>query len=352
MSIIVQILGIIIGFGFLVFIHELGHFFAAKMCKVHVRTFAFGFGPDIIKYNYKETKYCIKLIPFGGLVSMSGDNPDNLKGEKGEYLSLPWFKKIWVSFAGPFANYILAIIIFAFSFNIWGISEISKEPKIGSLLENYPAALAKLQAGDKINYIDGIKINSWDDLANNLKDKANREATFVIERGTYTFEQNITVGQNPVTKSGALGINPIFTNTPSNFFNSIYAGAKVSINQTFMTIDYLASKIISMEKPDIAGPIGVMQVMAKAAKSGMQDYLRLLAIISVALGLFNLFPIPMVDGGMIVLFAIEGIIRKKIKLKIIQIYNTIGLIFVILIFLFATYSDFLRLGITKFFIKQ
>ena len=108
-------------------------------------------------------------------------------------------------------------------------------------------------------------------------------------------------------------------------------------------------KIVSWEKPEVAGPIGVIQVMAKSAKSGLENYIRLLAVISVALGLFNLLPIPLVDGGMIILFIAEGIIRKQIGLKVIQVYNTIGLSLILLIFLFATYNDLIRLGIGKLF---
>jgi regulator of sigma E protease len=293
----------------------------------------------------------VKAIPFGGFLAMAGEYSKELTGKPDEYLSLKWFKKMWISFAGPFFNYILAVLIFAAVFNIWGASEISKSSAIGEVLENYPAAKAGLISGDKIAKIGKIEINSWNDLILNLKDKADKETKFLIERGTSSFSISMVVAENPVTKAGAIGITPEIITTKTAFFYSFWLASKASINQTVMTLAYLADKIISWEKPDIAGPIGVMQVMAKASKSGMKDYLRLLAVISVALGLFNLLPIPMVDGGMIVLFAVEGIIRKRIGERIVQIYNTIGLIFIIAIFIFATYGDLLRLGIFKLFGK-
>jgi regulator of sigma E protease len=111
----------------------------------------------------------------------------------------------------------------------------------------------------------------------------------------------------------------------------------------------LWDRIVKWEKPELAGPIGVIQVMAKSAKSGVESYIKLLAVISVALGLFNLLPIPLVDGGMIVLFFAEGIIRKKIKLKVIQNLYTVGLSIILVIFVFATYSDLIRLGIANYF---
>lgn len=349
--IFLQILAIAAGLGFLIFIHELGHFAAAKMCRVRVLTFALGFGPDILKYEYKGTKYALKAIPLGGFCSMAGENPDEATGGEGEYLSLSWYKKIWIAFAGPLSNYLLAVFLFAFLFNIWGVSTVSKSSVIGATVENFPAAAAGLRAGDIINSIAGRKVTAWNEITDALKDKAGQEISFIITRGTYTFDINMTVAKHPVTGTGALGIVPFVEKKEAGFFRSVGLGAVAAVSQSVMTVLYLADKAVSWEKPDIAGPVGVMQVMANAAKSGMEDYIKLLAVISVALGLFNLFPIPLVDGGMIVLFFVEGITRRKISTKVIQVYNTIGLVLIGLIFIFATYSDLLRLGIGKLFGK-
>jgi regulator of sigma E protease len=349
--ILLQILGIVVGLGFLIFIHELGHFIAAKMCKVRVLTFALGFGPDLLKYEYKGTKYALKAVPLGGFCSMAGENPDEATGGEGEYLSLRWYKKIWIAFSGPFSNYILAVFLFAFLFNVWGVSTVSNTSAIGGTVDNFPAAQAGLKAGDIINSIDGKAVATWSQMTDALKDKADKEVPFVVSRGTYTFNVTMKVAKHPVTGSGALGVVPFVEKSEAGFFKSAALGAEAVVTQTVMTVLYLADKVISMEKPDIAGPVGVMQVMAKAAKSGMEDYIKLLAVISVALGLFNLFPIPLVDGGMIILFIVEGITRKKISTKIISIYNTIGLVLIGAIFIFATYSDLLRLGVGRLFGK-
>jgi regulator of sigma E protease len=349
MTIILQILAITVGFGFLIFIHELGHFLAAKTCKVKILTFAFGFGPDLIKHSYNGTKYCIKIIPFGGFVTMAGENLEEATGSDGEYLSLKWYKKIWISFAGPFLNYILAIFLFALVFNIGGVIKTPTDLSVGAVVKNYPAEIARIMPGDKIKSVDAVEINTWNDLSINLKDKANKQTSFLIERGDSSFELSMLVAKNPLTGTGTIGITPV--KIKSGFWKSIYLGVEASIVNTIVPITYLADKIMSLEKPEISGPIGIMQIMANAAKAGIQDYLRLIAVISVALGLFNLFPIPMVDGGIIILFLIEGIIRKQISAKVIQVYNTIGLILIIGIFFFATYSDLLRLGIGKLFSK-
>ncbi|MDR1926763.1 MAG: site-2 protease family protein [Endomicrobium sp.] len=350
MAVILQVVGVIVGLGFLVFIHELGHFFAAKMCKVRILTFAFGFGPDLIKYTYRGTKYCIKSIFFGGFISMAGESPAKTTGASGEYLSLKWYKKVWISLAGPLLNYILAVFIFAFVFNIWGTNQISDGFLIGSVTENYymPYASLMLGDGDKVKSMeDGVKLSTWNNLSSNIKNKVYKQAVFAVKRGSFSFDLNMAIVKNPVMSIGTICVSPLILKMKPGFFKSIYFGVQTSITQTAMTVVYLVNKIISFEKPDISGPIGIMQVMANATKSGIYDYLRLLAIISIALGLFNLFPIPMVDGGMMVLFFIEGIIKRRISAKVVQVYNTIGLVFIFGIFLFATYSDLLRLGVSK-----
>ncbi|GHT56227.1 RIP metalloprotease RseP [Endomicrobiia bacterium] len=347
MTILIQILGIAFGFGFLIFIHELGHFLVAKMCKVKILTFAFGFGPDIIKHTYKGTKYCIKAIPLGGFVSMAGDDPDKATGADGEYLSLRWYKKVWIALAGPLSNYILAAFILAFVFNIWG----SISSSVGSVVENSPAKQAGIMPGDKIKSIDDVEIDTWDKLTSNLKDKTGKQTVFVVERGTHSLDLNMIVAKNPVTGFGVIGIKPSTVKVKSGFFKSIRLGVKYPIEVTVENVRHLKNAIVSFKKPDISGPIGVTRIMANATKTGMHNYLKVLAIISVALGMFNLFPIPVADGGMIVLFFIEGIIRKRISAKVVQVYGTIGLVFIIGIFIFATYNDLLHLGIGKLFGK-
>ena len=348
-SILLQIIAVLFGLGLLIFIHELGHFSVAKFYKVKVLKFAFGFGKELWGFTKGETRYSICLFPFGGMVAMAGENPDDATGQKDEFLSLPFYKKIMIIFAGPFMNYILAIVMFAFIFNIWGLAIISDEAQIGALAKDSCAQKAGLMINDTILSIDGTKIIDWLDLTKSIKDKAEKEISLKILRGNDELEFKLILDKNPTTGAGMLGIQPVLLKEKTTFFKSFYYACDTALYQTTFTLQYLWDKLIKWEKPEVAGPIGVIQVMAKSAKSGFESYIRLLAVISVALGLFNLLPIPLVDGGMIVLFLLEGIIRKKISTKVISIYNSIGLALILIIFLFATYSDLIRLGIGKLF---
>ncbi|MDR0822602.1 MAG: site-2 protease family protein, partial [Endomicrobium sp.] len=221
--------------------------------------------------------------------------------------------------------------------------------QLGFVAQNYPAYEAGLIEDDIITSIDGAPVKLWTDISANLKDKSGLNTAFVIQRGSYSFNLSMVVAKNPVTDFGIIGISPKIVKKDVGFLESFKYGTKSVIIQTVMTVAYLIDKIVSFEKPDISGPIGIMQVMANATQKGAEDYLSLLGIISVALGLFNLFPIPFVDGGMIVLYLIEGVIRRRIGQKIIMAYNTIGIVIIGGIFIFATYSDLIRLGIGKLF---
>lgn len=348
-STLIQIIAVLFGLGLLIFIHELGHFAMAKYYKVKVLKFAFGFGKELIGFTKGETRYSICLFPFGGMVAMAGENPDEATGKEGEFLSLSSFKKIMIVFAGPLMNYILAIFLFAFVFTIWGQATVSMEAIIGKLAPESCAQKAGLLVDDKILSIDNTEIKDWLSLIENLKDKAEKEVNIKILRQEEELEFNFILDKNLTTGYGMLGIQPITTKTITPFFKSFYFACDTVIYQSTFTLKYLWDRIVTWEKPDVAGPVGVIQVMAKSAKAGIETYIRLLAVISVALGLFNLLPIPLVDGGMIILFAVEAIIRKKISTKIISVYNYIGLTIILLIFLFATYSDLIRLGLGKLF---
>ncbi len=348
-SLVLQIIAVIFGLGLLIFIHELGHFSVAKFYKVKVLKFAFGFGKELWGFTKGETRYSVCLFPFGGLVAMAGENPDEATGKDGEFLSLPFYKKIMIVFAGPLMNYILAIFLFAFIFNVWGQATVSLEAKIGVFAPTSCAKQAGLSVGDTIKSIDGTEVETWIDMVDNIKDKAEKEINVKVLREEQELEFNFVLDKNPTTGYGMLGIQPVTKKEKLPLGKSFYCACDTAVYQTTFTLTYLWDKLIKWEKPEVAGPIGVIQVMANSAKSGIENYTRLLAVISVALGLFNLLPIPLVDGGMIILFIVEGIIRKKISTKVISIYNSIGLALILIIFLFATYSDLIRLGIGKLF---
>jgi len=346
--ILFQILVILFCIGILVFIHELGHFIMAKLFRMKVEKFAFGFGPEIVGFNYKNTRYCICIVPLGGMVKLPGENIEEATGAPDEFYSQPWYKRAIMAFFGPLMNYMLAIVLFAAVIFYWGIQEPVNQPVIGGVLPSKPAEKIGLKSGDKILSIDNTKITTWQQIASIISKKEKKKLKFKIQRENKILTFYITPEYEPVSEKAIIGITPAVITKKINLISSIWLGTKTSIFQTVFTLDYLIKKIIKLQKPEVSGPIGVAQILANATEAGIEKFLYILGIISAALGLFNLLPIPLVDGGHIMFSFIEALTHKPINKKIIQTANTIGLAIIITIFVLATYNDILRIGTNVF----
>jgi regulator of sigma E protease len=248
-------------------------------------------------------------------------------------------------------NYILAVMLFGVVIYFWGVGRPLDKPVVGEVISGKPAEKAGLKSDDMILSIDGVKITTWMEMAEIIHKSANVQLELRIKREESEFDINITPELDPVSKYGLIGITPAVEIRKVSILQSINYGIRSVIFQSVFTVRYLGERLIKWEKPEIAGPIGVAQILAKAAKAGMQQMLSILAFISTALGLFNLFPIPLVDGGHIMFSIIEGITGRRLNKKIIAISNYVGLALIMTIFLFATYSDLGRLGLklSKFF---
>jgi regulator of sigma E protease len=340
-----QIIATIFGIGILVFIHELGHFIMAKKFGIRVELFAFGFGPELVGFTYGETRYSICAIPLGGMVKMPGESIDESTGAPDEFLGQPWYRRLVIAFAGPFTNYVLAVFLFVIVIYFWGLAKPVEEPVIGEVLAGYPAAEAGMRAGDRVLKIENTAVTSWIQMAELLHSYPDRKIVLTVQRGGQELALDVTARKDPASGQGLIGIAPQIVVERVGLLSSVGLSVKVVVYQSVFTLKYLGEKLIRWEKPEVAGPIGVVQILAKAAKAGWDSLLHLLAVISVALGLFNLLPIPLVDGGHIFLSIVEGIIRRPLNKKIIQASNFVGLFIIITIFVFATYSDLARMGL-------
>ncbi len=340
---IVQILSTVIGIGMLVFVHELGHFTMAKLFKIKVELFALGFGPELFGFTIGETRYSICAIPLGGMVKMPGEDINSASGSKDEFLSQPWYKRLLVAICGPLMNYALAVLIFTVIIFHWGLSNPSDKPVIGEVVPGMPAQTAGLIPGDKVMKVDQATVSTWEDLAKYIHSKAN-VINLVIERAGKQLNVAVTPKFDAASGMNLVGIAPEFVMEKASLFKSVDLSVRYAVFQSVFTLRYLGEKITRFEKPELSGPIGVVQYLAKAAKTGPEQLLHLLGVISVALGLFNLLPIPILDGGLIFFSLIEGIIRKPLNKKIVATANLVGLCIIIGIFLFATYSDIARIS--------
>ncbi|WP_348519017.1 RIP metalloprotease RseP [Campylobacter sp. CCS1377] len=335
---------------FLIFFHELGHFLAAKSLGVKVEVFSIGFGKTLIKKTYKNTEYRLSALPLGGYVKLKGQddlNPTEENYDKDSYSILSPLKKIYILVAGPFFNIFLAFLLYI---AIGNLGLIKPAAQIGKIMPDSAAQMANLQAGDKILAIDGKAIQSFDEISKFLSPK---ETTLLIQRGdqklNVTLTPKIGTGYNeflqPIQKP-LLGITQS-TNTTKIYhtgLDSVYFAFDESINASLLIVKGLVKLIAGQIDPqNLGGIITMVDVTSKAANNGLVVLFFITALISINLGILNLLPIPMLDGGHIVFNIYEMLFGKKVHPKVFEYLSYGGMILLLSLMLFATYNDIARL---------
>lgn len=337
---------IAISFGLLIFFHEFGHFIMARILKIKVLQFSFGLGKELFGKTIGETRYSVCVLPVGGAVKLKGENIEELNFEPDSFFGKKWYQRIFVVITGPLMNYILAAIIFVFLTYKFGVIIPNDTPVIGEVVKDKPAYKAGLQPRDKILKINNIEITTWSQMAQIIHKSAGVKLTIEILRENKKIIKEIIPERDPSTGKGIIGIVSGYEIKHVGFLKSIYIGFTQPIMLSVYTIKYLVEKIRKLEKPEIAGPVGILQILSKSAKSGTENFLYTVGMISTMLGLFNLLPIPILDGGHILFGLMEFVTNKTPSKKMYEIANIIGFSIILMLFFFATYSDILRI-VTK-----
>ncbi len=350
----IYVVSTIIVLAVLIFVHELGHFTFAKLFKVHVLKFSIGFGPKIFSFKRKETEYMVSLIPFGGFVKLLGEDKEEEIDEtlkEYSYNSKSPLQRILIIFGGPLFNLIFAALLFSFLF-MKGVPVLG--PYVGGVQKGLPAESAGIKPGDKIVEISNVKIRSWDDISEIISRSNGKKLRIVIQRGN----EKVTVFIKPKKREykdifgekkeryfiGIYADTTKFKIVHYNPFYSIWLGVKETgkwIKLTFLSIVKIIERVIPLNT--IGGPILIGQIAGQQAKAGATNFLFFLAMISVNLGILNLLPIPILDGGHIVIITLEAIRGKEIDIKKIEFVQKIGLSLILVLMFFAFYNDILRL---------
>ena len=352
-----------------VFFHELGHFWVARRCGVSVETFSIGFGRSLLSWKDRHgTDWQIGWIPLGGYVKFSGDEnaasvPDSEKlhsmsdDERGKSLHFkPLWQRVAVVSAGPIANFILAIVIFSALFMSFGQQIV--RPIIAQVIEDSAAARAGFTAGDRIIAIDGNQVDGFNDVQRVVTVNADQNLTFTIKRGNALMDIVATPERvlerdrfGNEFKIGRLGVSAAASSDSVTMrkFGPIDAVVKATeetyfiIEQTFVMIGRI---ITGRESVDVlGGPIKIAQISGQTATLGLIALIHLTAVISVSIGLINLFPIPMLDGGHLMFYAYEGVFGKPMSQRVQDIGMRVGLGMVLTLFVFVTWNDLSQLGI-------
>jgi len=333
--IIINIIKIAFLLGFLVTIHEGGHFLMAKLFKIKVEEFSIGFGPRIITKQGKETLYSISLIPFGGYVRMLGeeersDDPRSFNNSK-------LWKRMMVVLAGPIVNICFALLVY---FVLILSSGLVVTTEIASILPDASESVkSSLQVGDRIIQINGEKVKSRQDMSKALLLNDGQEVEIIVMRNG----EKQTYRVIPVDYDGVyiLGLEMTKKDNPTVMERVSYAGNETSEFFTSIgdSLKMLVTGRVGMDQ--MTGPVGISKMVVET--NGLYNFVYLLALVSLSLGVTNLLPIPALDGGRLLILVVEGIRRKPLPEEMEYRLISLGFTFIILLSLYVTYNDIFRI---------
>ena len=334
-----------VALGLVIFLHESGHFIACRKLGVRVEKFAFGFGPELLGFTGASgTRFSICAVPFGGFVKPAGEEPTaGVEAKPDEYFGQKWNRRLIIVYAGPAMNYLLAFLLY--SGLIWakGLPQPSKEAVIGNMVMGLPADKAGLEIGDRIKAFDGREVTGWEDVASSIHRSADQEIDLTILRGDKTLDIKVTPKKDEAGQNGVIGIMPKAEYVPAGPLEAMHEGARLCWTQTKQTVTTIGGKIWKRERPDLAGPVGIFQMVSRAARAGWEEFIFLIGFISVAIGFFNLLPLPLLDGGHGAFYFWEGLVGRRLTPETQEKANTVGLAFLMSLLVFATYNDVLRI---------
>ncbi len=343
------ILWFILILGGIVLVHEFGHFIFSKLFGVYVYEFSIGMGPKLLHHKKKggETEYCVRAIPIGGFVSLAGEDADD--NEKIDKKRMLYTKPVWQRFiimiAGATFNFIFAFVLLFLMALIYG--SISTKPIVATVSEGYPAYTAGIKEGDRILSVDGNKVSSWSEVQLYIASSKGNDISFVLQdsnknKRTVVVKPNV-VEDSEGNKSFVVGIG-IDNTVKKGFVNSIkYAGdTTISLYKLMLTVlKQLFTGEVSTK--DLSGPVGIYTIVDSQSKQGFQNIMYLTAYLSMNVGVINLLPFPAFDGGRVLFLIIEKIRKKPVPAKTEALVNSIGFMLLMLLMVYVTFNDILRL---------
>ncbi len=337
----------------MIFVHELGHFLVAKWSGVGVLKFSLGFGPRVLGKKIGETEYIISAIPLGGYVKMLGEEGDeelSPEDERRSFQNQSVYKRIAIVVAGPLFNFLLAIVIFSIIYTI-GVPTLTT--RVGGIQDGAAAFEAGIEKGDLVLAVDGAEVLYWSDMAAIIKDSKGRDLTITIERDNKISDvvvkpgavkgKNIFGEEVESYKIGIASSSEMVT-VRLNPFKAVVEGAEQTwwfTKLTYVSIVKIIQRVISPST--LGGPIMIAKMSGEYAKQGIIPFIFFMAVLSINLGVLNLLPIPVLDGGHLMFYLIEIVTRKEINMKWREMAQQVGFFLLILLMVFVFYNDIARI---------
>src|SRR5688500_2159185 len=346
----------VIGLGLLIVFHEFGHFLVAKLSGVGVLTFSVGFGPKLWKKKVGETEYALSAFPLGGYVKMVGEDPDEQVSPadiERSFAHKSLIKRVAIVAAGPGFNLMLAVLLLMIVFSFHGVPVMSTQ--VSGVEKGSPAEMAGLQKGDRIVAIEGTPVDEWEELSSRIKNSGGKPLHLQVRRG----EEIVNFSAQPQKKAGRtifgepkddwiIGISSQVTIEKGNPGAAIGRALYQTYEYARITLLAFYKMILGDVSPrNIGGPILIAQMAGEQAQEGLGSFLAFLAVLSINLGVLNLLPVPVLDGGHLLFFFVEAVIRKPVAIKYREMAQQVGICLLALLMVYAFYND-----IVRFFEKQ
>lgn len=351
----------------IVFVHEMGHYLVGRLSGIKVLAFSLGFGPELVGFNDRHgTRWKLSAIPLGGYVRFFGDADASSKGDVAELEAMSaadrartlggaklWKRAATVA-AGPIANFLLAILIFSVTFSIYG--KAISDPVVAEVMPSSAAAAAGVQPGDVLWALDGERVSTFDDVVRYVSVRPGVAIQVTVKRGDQNVDMTLTPRRVETTdrfgnkmEVGQIGIMTTaksgnFRVEKLNAVQSVKEAVKQTLNIVTGTYDYIHNIFAGrMSADQLGGPIRVAQASGQIATLGVAALLQLAAVLSVSIGLLNLMPIPVLDGGHLFLYAIEAVRGKPVSAHVQEIAFRVGMVMILSLMVFATWNDISRL---------
>jgi len=338
---LLTILAAIFVFGVLVTVHEFGHFITAKMTGMRVDEFSIGFGPKIYQQKEGDTLYSLRIIPLGGYNKIAGMDPDDPEGPN-SFKSKTVPARMLVIISGVLMNFLLPVVLFSGIFMIKGIERPIDEPILGTVAENNAAFNAGLKVGDKILAINGISVNTWNDVVRTLQQNGSKNVTMTVVSSEEVKTYTMMPEYNKELDRALIGISPQFVRERIGIVDSLKLGISYTKYVITAMIDGLCKIITGKVPAEVAGPLGVAQMAGEVAEKGVLPLINFVAFLSINLGIINLLPLPALDGGHLVLIILEILRGKPLGRRAMKNIQTIGVVLILALTIFSTFKDITR----------
>lgn len=350
---LLSIIAVLVALSPIVIIHEFGHFIACRLTGIGVKEFSFGFGKVLWhRKSSKGTDFQIRAIPFGGFVEPEGKmfvEEGDEAPKPSEFAAKKWYAKFFMVVNGALFNYVLAALIFGVLIYLRGMPEndpAKLAPRVGEVAAGYPAEKIGLKENDLITSVDGQNVRSWQELTSAIQ-KRNGDLSLSVKRGTDTLSLTAKDADFLPSKPAVLGIGAQAELKPVGAAEAAWLGVYQCWFWTKFSLSSIWQSVSRKKAPDLAGPIGIVNIIHKSVHTGLFNFVFLIAMLSLAVGMFNLFPIPILDGGYALVYLWEGLTGKLPSAKTIERAATVGFYILILLVVYASYSDIKRIFFNK-----